>query len=88
MDRTVDKVEDEDEEERQAVFMSMGEEAPTLFKCLSIGSTRTRLSRYTGRGPKIALKKGAHLGPLNGGERAHKMRVAHPLLILLARWEC
>ena len=36
-----------------------------------------------GRGPKTALKKGAHLGPLNEGERARETRAAHPLLTLL-----
>ena len=47
--------------------LSMGEEARTLFKYLSVGSTRRRRS---GEGP--------HLGPLNEGERAHGARAAHP----------
>jgi len=62
----------------------LGEEAPTLFKYLSVGSTRMRQSSCAGRGPKIALKKGVHLGPLNEGGRARETRdagcslIAHP----------
>jgi hypothetical protein len=45
--------------------------------CLSDPLGRDKVVVWEG-GPKIALKKGAHLGPLNEGERARETRAAHP----------
>jgi hypothetical protein len=65
-----------------------------LFKCLSIGSTRTRQNGYTG-GAQNSVKEGTHLGPLIKGERVRETRATHPALIhrlpyliLLVRCEC
>jgi hypothetical protein len=85
--RRVDEVEDEDEEGKQAVFMSMREEAPMLFKYLYVGSSG-RDKVVVREGVQKTALKGAHLGPLNEGGRAYETRGAHLLLTLLARWEC
>jgi len=62
----------------------MGEEVPTFFKyCLS--DPRGRGEGVVQEGTQNSVKKGAHLGPLNEGERAHETRGAHPALTLASR---